>query len=409
MEALRLVALLRRQARDALDDNSRETFGDCQVVGGRQRPRAQLLEREPGDVAAGARHNQRSRQDRQRHAADRGVVGQIGEGGFERRPRRRVVRPMIDFPAAHPGQPVVAAAVELDPVEPLPEQCDERQEAVTLQPVFIQAPRWPVRRRDDNGAGLEQRAKQPLDDHRIGDVVDLELVEAQQRRLGGEIGRDLGDGLVGVGAALMLDALMHIEHEGVEMDPPLLVERGRGEEQIHQHRFAAPDRSPQIDPTGRRVGPLAEPQPVAPAAPPVLRPVMPQLIVQLLQPGDDALLRRVGMNRALLDPVSVQRRRTAAVRFGGGSRQGRSRSGKIDGHRWQEARERKRGPERPRPRSTSPGPGSAMVRRAQSAATATASRRAAARALPTNKRLASHSPETSTSTSSGRPASISMP
>jgi len=84
VKALRLVALLRRQARDALDDNSRETFGDRQVVGGRQRPRAQLLEREPGDVAAGARHNERSRQDRQRHAADRGVVGQIGEGGFER-------------------------------------------------------------------------------------------------------------------------------------------------------------------------------------------------------------------------------------------------------------------------------------------------------------------------------------
>ena len=69
------------------------------------------------------------------------------------------------------------------------------------------------------------------------------------------------------------------------------------------------------------------------AAPPVLRPVMPQLIVQLLQPSNDALLRRISMDRALLDPLPVQLRRTTAIGFGGGSRQGGSGSRKIVGHR----------------------------------------------------------------------------
>ena len=52
---------------------------------------------------------------------------------------------------------------------------------------------------------------------------------------------------------LPLDAVMDFEHEGVEMDPPLARARHRGKEQIHQHRFAAPDRAVQVEPD-RRLG-----------------------------------------------------------------------------------------------------------------------------------------------------------
>ncbi len=143
-----------------------------------------------------------------------------------------------------PRQPVVAPAVQLDPVEAVVQQLDKRQEAVALQSVLVEPVRRPVRGRDNDRAGLEQRPEQPFEDHRVGDVVDLELVEAQEHRLGGEIGGDLGNRLGRAGAALAFDAGVHVEHEGVEMHPPLVGDRRRGEQQIHQHRFAAPDRTP---------------------------------------------------------------------------------------------------------------------------------------------------------------------
>src|SRR6266851_6219026 len=85
-----------------------------------------------------------------------------------------------------------------------------------------------------------------------------------------------------------------------------------------------------------------------------------------MQPDNDALLLRVGVDQAGLDPLAVQLDRTGVAGSGGGSRQGGSQGGKIDGHRWQEAREQKRGLERPRPRSTSAGRASAMTCSAQS-------------------------------------------
>eukprot|EP01136_Pigoraptor_vietnamica_P006104 Opistho-1_new@38618 len=39
---------------------------------------------------------------------------------------------------------------------------------------------------------------------------------------------------------------MDVEHEGVEMDPPFALDVQLVVEQVHQHRFAAPDRAPQI-------------------------------------------------------------------------------------------------------------------------------------------------------------------
>ena len=53
--------------------------------------------------------------------------------------------------------------------------------------------------------------------------------------------RDFCDRPVGLGAPLPLDAVVHFEHEGVEMHPPLAKARHGAEEQVHQHRFAAAD------------------------------------------------------------------------------------------------------------------------------------------------------------------------
>ena len=45
---------------------------------------------------------------------------------------------------------------------------------------------------------------------------------------------------------------MDILHEGMEVNAPLKLDRGALEEDIHEHRLAAPDIAPQIDTSGRR-------------------------------------------------------------------------------------------------------------------------------------------------------------
>src|SRR5205085_758705 len=118
----------------------------------------------------------------------------------------------------------------------------------------------------------------------ISDVVDLELVEAQQRSLTGETARDFGDRPVGLGAPLPLDAVVHLEHEGVEMYPPLAKARHRAEEQVHQHRLAAADRTAQIK-SDRRVtaAVLGKAEAGEPAAQTGFRPVVQQGAIEALQ------------------------------------------------------------------------------------------------------------------------------
>jgi hypothetical protein len=71
-------------------------------------------------------------------------------------------------------------------------------------------------------------------------------------------GGDFRDRLGRAGAAFAFDAGVHVEHEGVEMHAALVRDRRRGEKQVHQHRLAAPDRTPQIEAARRFLGPLAE-------------------------------------------------------------------------------------------------------------------------------------------------------
>ena len=93
--------------------------------------------------------------------------------------RRLAERVVVDRLAVQPGQPIVAPAVELEDIELLLEQRDERQKPLALQTVLVELVRRAVRGRDDHNPGVEQRPEQAFEDHRIGDVLDLKLVEAQ--------------------------------------------------------------------------------------------------------------------------------------------------------------------------------------------------------------------------------------
>ena len=209
------------EARDGFDDDRREALGDREVIGSTERVGAEIREGEPGDAARRSRDYERAPFHGKGRAGAGCAIGQLGKGVFERVVRGLVERVVVDRLAVQPGEPVVAPAVELKHIELLFEQRDERQKPLALQAMLVELVRRAVRGRDDHNPGLEKRPEQTLEDHRIGNVVDLKLVEAQQRRLGCEITRDLGDRLVGLGAPLPLDPVVHLDHEGVEMHPPL--------------------------------------------------------------------------------------------------------------------------------------------------------------------------------------------
>ena len=94
-----------------------------------------------------------------------------------------------------------------------------------------------------------------------------------------------------------MHAMMHIRHEGVEMHAPLFPHGHGVEEQVHQHGFAATDRTPDIQPARRRLPSGAE-QPAQRAG------FLPKLIFgqrvgQTVQFSHDAGLRGIGLDRAV--------------------------------------------------------------------------------------------------------------
>ena len=132
-------------------------------------------------------------------------------------------------------------------LHPIPDQGDEGQEQLPVQPVLVEILGHPVRGRDHHHATVEQHLEQPPDDHRVGDVGDLHLVEAEQPRAGGDgLGHGAHDVLVAAGAGLVQTGL-HLLHELVEMDAALLGKGSRLHHQVHQHRLAATDAAPQVD------------------------------------------------------------------------------------------------------------------------------------------------------------------
>src|SRR3546814_12439724 len=88
----------------------------------------------------------------------------------------------------HPRQPVIEATVERNDLATLLDERDERDKIRALQSFPVEVARLDVRRGHDDHAAREQRLEQTPQDHRIGDVVDLELVEtrSEERRVGKE-------------------------------------------------------------------------------------------------------------------------------------------------------------------------------------------------------------------------------
>ena len=123
-------------------------------------------------------------------------------------------------------------ACEPHDLHTLLDQRDERQKQRAVEPVLVELARRHVGGRHHHHAELEQAREQPAEDHGIGDIGDVEFVEAQKpaslarsRRRQARIG---SSPLISPRFSLLpqrMDALVYIRHELVEMDASLARDR----------------------------------------------------------------------------------------------------------------------------------------------------------------------------------------
>ncbi len=265
-EALGLVPLRLAHHRDPVEDHRVVGAGECHVVGGAEGLATEIVEAEPGHAGRllGNRHGPAVDRDRRWEAAS--LAGQGLEGGVEGRARRRVGGDMVDRRAAELLQPEIRPGVEADDGHAFLEVRHEGQEQRPVEAALVESVGLDVRGRDDGDAAPEQVVEQATQDHRVGDVGDSELVEAQQGRLVGQLVGHRSDRVVALdGAGLQrltvgVDPLVRVGQETVEMDAPLRLRR-RLVEEVHQHGLPAPDRAPDVQALDRLGLVLATEQP----------------------------------------------------------------------------------------------------------------------------------------------------
>ena len=169
-----------------------QRLGQRQIVRGPERAAAKVAELEPEDPAGGAGHGQVARSDLDVPRAGRAAVTEGVEGALQPRVGLRPQREVIDRQVAQPHQPVIDCPVQRHHIDLAEQELDERHEPIAIEAILVEAVGRPVRRRDHHHTLLEQGLEQAAQDHGIGDVDDMELVEAEQPVLPGEIDRQNG-------------------------------------------------------------------------------------------------------------------------------------------------------------------------------------------------------------------------
>ena len=146
------------------------------------------------------------------------------------------------------AQAIIDARIDLQHIEPGFQETDGRQEVFPLQAIRIQLIRRIVRRHDEDDTADKQGIEQPAEDHRVGDIRDMEFVETDQAAFGGKAVGYLGQRVAF--ADMLLQFGMNSLHERMKVNAPLAVIGHRIVEAIHQEAFAPPDPAPEINALG---------------------------------------------------------------------------------------------------------------------------------------------------------------
>jgi hypothetical protein len=181
---------------------------------------------------------------------------------------------------------VVDAALDADDVEPFLEQFNGRQHALPVQAVRIETVGSVVAGHDEGHAVAEQPEQKSFQDHRVGDVGEVELVEADQPITPRHAPCHLVERILH--AAQVAQFAMDPAHELVEMQAALTAYRHGFEEAVHDETLSAPDAAMQPDAAWDLRPEDHPPQDVPPNHLEVL-----EFVRKALQPLDGRQLRRI--------------------------------------------------------------------------------------------------------------------
>ena len=131
------------------------------------------------------------------------AAGQPPPGFVERGFGLGVGRHVPDRHAGELLQPEIGARIEPHHLAVLFQQRDERQEQRAVEAVLVEVVRRQVGGRHHDDAELEQPREQPGEDHGVGDVGDVEFVEAEQPAF-------LGDGRGGAADRIVALAVLGV-------------------------------------------------------------------------------------------------------------------------------------------------------------------------------------------------------
>ena len=225
-----------------------ELRGDFQVVVLRARTAAQLAEIEPDHAAGAALGGDLARLDLH-HGSFVMRLGQAVEGVLHGGIGLGAQRAVIELGILQRAAAVVRAVVHVHDFHAFLEQRDRGQDAVAVQAVGIQAVGHEVGGGDEAHAVGEQGFEQLVENHGIRDVGDMELVEADELVLPGDLGAQRIERVLR--ALHQVQFAVHLAHELVKMQAHLAPERHGVEEALHQKALAAPHPAVHVDALGQ--------------------------------------------------------------------------------------------------------------------------------------------------------------
>ena len=176
-------------------------------------------------------------------------VGQAEEGFAHLVGGSLAQRAVPGVEAGEAVEPVIGRAVERDHVQLRLDEINEGQEQRTVEPILVEIARRTIAGGHHGHAPVaNEGGEQPAHDRGVGDVADDHFVESEAFDFLGQPRRDRGDRVPRLSGALFAEEAVDLEHEFVEMHAALFGDPERADEEIHQHRLAAPDPAPQVNP-----------------------------------------------------------------------------------------------------------------------------------------------------------------
>ena len=195
-------------------------------------------------------------------------------------------RTEVDIDTLQRQAPIVGSGIDIKNIEMVFQERDRGQDGVAIQTVGIEIIGSVVGRHHEDHAMTEKAVQQALENHGIGHIRDMKLIETDQAIPRGKPAGDLIERITHLPEITQF--AMHAAHELMKVHPGLAHHRYGFVEHIHEQALAASDTAIHPDAAWHR---RAIEQLAQQSGPPALE--FDQIIVKPLQPFDRSQLRSV--------------------------------------------------------------------------------------------------------------------